>query len=196
MQGFAEYALILFSDDKHYSDYSEAWKNQYRVAAHNLITLLHMKGIEPRVLITDQVADMVLTEQVTWLATETAANMFFMYTYYGVPRYTTIPLPEDIQLTLDAKWAIKVGTTPQDRHVLVDKRVRYAEKELTKRAQLIFSFSGGYNPYPKEGDGRCIVNIKIQDFTPTVALGKMAIPPTDFMQYPYASQSLINWRFD
>lgn len=194
MRGFADYALVLFSDYGKYAEASSEYRRHYMAAVKNLFAYLKSQQLWIRCLVTDPLACVLVGEfsEVEWQATENPGGLYFMYNNMRHFHIASEKLPKEIVAAMDAKYPIERGITKEMRMNLVSKRVAIAEKALIKQAKAVFCFGSAFKTYPKENDGRAVISINNQ-FIPSLKLSGNDAPIGSFLNVPWGNLSLTDW---
>lgn len=193
MRGFADRALILFSDPSYYNEALGSYKNNYRRAVQNLLTYLESIGVEHDCLLTDQLAVQFNLPNTRWIATAVPEDLFFMRNYCNIPNQESTPLPDALATKLRTKYPVERGLSPEDRFAIVAKRTRMAERNLIDSYKFVVVFGNTFRVRTKESDGRAVFSVNDKRFYTRMELSGAEVPISDFLQIPYGNLSLCDW---
>lgn len=198
MKGFANHALVLFSDPAKYAESYSGYKQAYMKSLANLQVALSRAEIPMLCLCSDPLAVKLWRDvqfDADWQDVDDIGGMYFIHNNSSVPEFErSVPVPDAVKEMLDKKVPIERHITPEQRAYYMSKRVPLAEKAIIKVSKLVFCFGNYYKPTPKPDDGRACILINNQ-FIPTLKLSGFDSPISAFLGFPSANLALTEWRF-
>ena len=185
---------MLMADKTKFLEADSFCRNRYNRALNELYHYFDENHISTYYFCTDPLAAYLeLTDEHPMQATADMGDLFFLRQRGLISGNPTMKLPADIAEKMRKKFPVEKGMNDLQRLTIVDKRVRFCERELMARAKAIVVFGTLYKPRTSENDGRAIIYVDWRQCIPKLKLSGHDAIIEEFMDLKYANLAISEW---
>ena len=165
-----------------------------------MVQYLSSLGIKAHAFYTDDVAH-EMREPMLWVSTLAPADNFFVSRKCDMLGEALssehIRFPE-IYESIIAKSEVPPNITDEARLEFVIKHSSKAVSKILPKYKLIVHFvkrnNAQYKVLTKPGDGRVVINIDADSFTPTIFMSGSPVEPVSFLERADGNLPVYNWK--
>lgn len=201
MQGFTDKAIILFPKYETYEFRPYGYKYNYRKAVDKMIKYLNSCGIDCHMFYTDDIARDLSPANVTWVSSLNMADRFFVSKHCdGMTNAMSrdiLQYPEIYERLADPDVDIKSMSESERFNNILSNNFKNAN-EIIKEYKVIVHFSkqreNQYQVKPKNGDGKVIIEVSVNNFVPKTYMSGSEVSPIDLLARGYANRAVDVWE--